>query len=204
MPARPPARVVGILLAAGRATRFGGDKLLTQLPGGEPMALAATRQLREGLGRDAPLLAVLRPDQAELAGLLSAAGCRLVVSDEARAGMGRSLALAVAASPAAGGWLVALADMPAIRPATIARVAAALEAGASLAAPVHAGRRGHPVGFAAIWREALMALDGDAGARGVLRQAGDQLVAIETDDAGVLQDVDTPDDLAALTARQQA
>jgi molybdenum cofactor cytidylyltransferase len=193
-----PPPLAGILLAAGRASRFGADKLLAPLPSGEPLALAAARHLWQGLGPDSRLLAVLRPEQAELGERLAAAGFELVVSDETRAGMGRSLALAVAASPDAGGWLVALADMPAIRPETIARVAAALGAGASIAAPFHAGRRGHPVGFAASWRDALMRLDGDIGARDLLRGAGDALLGIETDDPGVLLDIDTRDDLAIL------
>jgi molybdenum cofactor cytidylyltransferase len=192
------APLVGILLAAGRGTRFGSDKLVARLPGGEALALAAARHLQEGLGDGAGLLAVLRPEQAELGERLAEAGYELVVSEEARAGMGRSLALAVTASPDAGGWLVALADMPAIRPQIIAQVAAALGPGASIAAPFHAGRRGHPVGFAATWRDALMRLDGDIGARDLLRQAGDTLLRIETDDPGVLLDVDTRDDLAIL------
>jgi molybdenum cofactor cytidylyltransferase len=193
-----PAPLVGILLAAGGATRYGADKLLTLLPSGEPLAVAAAHHLREGLGSGARLLAALRPEQIELGERLAASGFELVVSDEARAGMGRSLALAVAASPDASGWLVALADMPAIQPATIARVAAALAAGASVAAPFHAGRRGHPVGLAATWRAALMHLDGDIGARELLREAGDTPLRIETDDPGVLLDIDTPDDFAML------
>jgi molybdenum cofactor cytidylyltransferase len=190
--------LTGILLAAGHATRYGADKLLTPLPSGEPLALAAARHLRQGLGSDARLLAVLRPEQTELGERLAAAGFELVVGDEARAGMGHSLALAVDASPDAGGWLVALADMPAIQPQTIAQVAAALAAGASIAAPFHAGRRGHPVGFAASWRDALARLAGDIGARDLLRGAGDTLLRIETDDPGVVLDIDTPDDFATL------
>jgi molybdenum cofactor cytidylyltransferase len=193
-----PAPLVGILLAAGRATRYGADKLLTPLPSGEPLAVAAARHLREGLGSGARLLAARRPEQIELGERLAASGFELVVSDETRAGMGRSLALAVAASPDASGWLVALADMPAIQPQTIAQVAAALAGGASIAAPVHAGRRGHPVGFAASWRDALTRLDGDIGARDLLREAGDALLRIETDDPGVLLDIDTQDDFAIL------
>src|SRR5574337_1749128 len=98
MPGGRPAPLAGILLAAGQGTRFGGDKLLATLPDGEALALAAARHLREGLGPDALLLAVLRPEQVELAGLLSTAGYQPVVRAEARAGMGRSIALAGARS----------------------------------------------------------------------------------------------------------
>ena len=96
------------------------------------------------------------------------------------------------------GWVVALADMPCIGVPTLRRVAEAIAGGAALAAPVHAGRRGHPVGFAARWKDALLALEGDEGARAILRQHAALLQTLQTDDPGVLQDVDTPADLAAL------
>jgi molybdenum cofactor cytidylyltransferase len=194
--------LTGILLAAGQGRRFGADKLLAPLPSGEALALAAARKLRDGLrqaaGDRVRLLAVLRPEQILLAGLLTQAGYDVVLSDEARTGMGRSLAQGVAASREAEGWLVALADMPAILPGTIARVAEALRNGASLAAPFHGGRRGHPVGFSQAWREELLALEGDAGARHLLQNAGPALLRIATDDSGVLMDVDTPMDINAL------
>ena len=64
--------------------------------------------------------------------------------------------------------------------------------------PVFAGRRGQPVGFAARWQSALLALEGDEGARAILRQHAALLHTLASDDPGVLQDVDTPADLAAL------
>ena len=112
--------------------------------------------------------------------------------------MGHSLAAGVAASAGADGWLVALADMPRIQVATLGRVAAAIAGGAALAAPVFAGRRGHPVGFAARWQSALLALEGDEGARAILRHHAPLLHTLASDDPGVLQDVDTPADLVAL------
>ncbi|PXA96530.1 molybdopterin-guanine dinucleotide biosynthesis protein MobA, partial [Caulobacter sp. D5] len=71
----------------------------------------------------------------------------------------------------------------------------ALSAGPGIAAPVHAGRRGHPVLFARRWFEDLAALAGDRGAQGVLTKAGDAIALVETDDPGVLFDVDRREDL---------
>ncbi len=76
----------------------------------------------------------------------------------------RSRAASRPRSPA-DGWVIALADMPAIRLDTIRRVAEALRTGATTAAPVYRGQRGHPVGFAKLCRSELLALDGDTGAR---------------------------------------
>jgi molybdenum cofactor cytidylyltransferase len=85
--------------------------------------------------------------------------------------------------------------MPAIPPAILPALAAALAAGAPAAAPRFEGQRGHPVLFSAALFPQLKALTGDQGARDVLRAFGDRLALVETDDPGVLVDVDTPDQL---------
>ena len=61
--------------------------------------------------------------------------------------MAASLACGVRANPDAAGWLIGLADMPAVPPEAIAGVRNALVAGADLAATLCDGRRGHPVGI---------------------------------------------------------
>lgn len=192
--------IVGILLAAGRGSRFGSDKLLHPLPDGTPMAVAAAMNLRPACDR---LVAVLRPGGEELAGLLATADCETVVCPEAEAGMGHSLAAGVRAAPDAGGWLVALADMPFIAPASHAAVAAALRTGASLAASQFGGKRGHPVGFAARWFEQLAALTGDHGGRTIVEAHRQELVLCPVDDPGVLRDVDRPDDLGVSEIREE-
>jgi molybdenum cofactor cytidylyltransferase len=193
--------VAGILLAAGRGRRFGGDKLLA-MPAptthggdivGECVGVAACRHLLIAVPW---VVAVVRPDDAALAAALGAAGARVVRCADADDGMGASLACGVAATRDARGWLVALADMPWILPSTIARVAAAVAEGAPVAAPFHAGRRGHPVGFSAACRAALAALGGDEGAKSVVDAHRDRLARIDVDDAGTLSDVDTPADLS--------
>ena len=184
--------ITGILLAAGDGRRFGGRKLLYPLPGGEPVGVAAARNLIEAV-RDA--VAVVRPGDRELSAVLSAVGMRIVENPAAADGIGTSLSAGVGATDGARGWLVALADMPWIRPTTIRGLTEALLTGAPLVAPLHRGRRGHPVGFAARWQAQLQALTGDQGARHLLaRHAGD-LVLQSTADPGVLRDVDSLADL---------
>jgi len=109
--------------------------------------------------------------------------------------MGSSLAACIAASVEASGWVVALADMPFIRPHTISGVLAALQSGAPLAAPFFQGQRGHPVGFSSRFSKALLALHGDEGARQLLREHQIDLGMIECTDAGVIRDIDQLGDL---------
>ncbi len=182
----------GILLAAGRSTRFGADKLLHRLPDGTAVALASARAMMAAIPR---VVAVVRDGQMALRHLLAAEGIAIVAAPTTDEGMGRSIAAGVAATADAAGWVVALADMPFVRSATIAQVLAALATGSPLAAPVFRGQRGHPVGFARRFRPALLALRGDEGARRLLREHQAQLDLIECDDAGVIADIDRPDDL---------
>jgi molybdenum cofactor cytidylyltransferase len=109
--------------------------------------------------------------------------------------MGVSLACGVREGGIADGWIVALADMPWIAPASISAVADAIKGGAEIAAASYRGDRGHPVGFAKSYFRALTALTGDEGARSIVAARKWALQAIDVDDPGVLRDVDRPTDL---------
>jgi molybdenum cofactor cytidylyltransferase len=90
---------------------------------------------------------------------------------------------------------VALADMPFVRRTTIAALRDALAAGAPLAAPYWRARRGHPVALSKKFREQLLALKGDVGAKKLLTDNESALVKIPVGDPGVIRDIDTPGDL---------
>lgn len=184
--------IVGILLAAGASQRFGGNKLTQNMSSDEMVAVRACRNLMEGIEE---VLAVVRLGDEQLATCLTAVGAKVVFCADAGQGMGNSLAFGVQNCPDASGWLIALADMPWIKPATITQVAAVLNAGALLAAPVWQGQRGHPVGFSAVLASELMALSGDSGAKAVIQAHRQHLHLIECDDPGILRDIDLPQDL---------
>ncbi|NNJ93611.1 MAG: nucleotidyltransferase family protein [Halobacteria archaeon] len=179
----------GILLAAGQGTRFGSNKLLHPLADGTPMAVACARNLRRVLLH---CIAVVNDRHSEVARLLAEAGMQVIANPRARDGMGTSIACGVAASPNAGGWLIALADMPCIPVSVIEAVTDRLAQGGDIVAPVCQGQRGHPVGFAAQHALALRSLQADRGARDIIAAHRDTLVLIETQDRGVLHDIDTP------------
>jgi molybdenum cofactor cytidylyltransferase len=195
--------IVGVLLAAGRGHRFDASgarsKLLQPTPrgarAGVPVAVAAARALRAGVDHTVAVVAPADSEpQRHLHALLVAEACTLVVNARAADGIGTSIAAGVAATAAASGWIIALADMPFVDPATVQAVAAAVRNGASTALPAHRGERGHPVGFAAACRDALLALDGDVGARVVLARFPPRVLAVE--DAGCLVDLDQPGDFS--------
>ena len=186
------ATCAGILLAAGRSRRFGGDKLLHPLADGTPMAVACARRLYQVLP---DCLAVVGDTRSALAQQLAAEGLRVIANPRARQGMGTSIACGVAAAAGARGWLITLADMPAIPADVIQALAGGLNEGADIIAPVCCGRRGHPVGFAARHGPELLALSADRGARDIIVASRATLVTLETADCGVLHDIDSPDAL---------
>jgi molybdenum cofactor cytidylyltransferase len=195
------ADIRGLLLCGGASTRFGSNKLLAVATAhaghgarSEPLAVLAARNLIAGAGN---ALAVIRPGESELRRALEGTGCEVVESEQSRAGIGASLAAAVAASREAAGWIVALGDMPFVRPSTVEAVRAQLEIGALIAAPLNAitGERGHPVGFASTLRDELLALRADTGARSVIQRHHDELVPVPVDDPGIYVDIDTPEQL---------
>lgn len=195
----------GLLLAAGRGSRYlannlasdspatdnpdanNPNKLLHPLADGTPMVLAAARNLKAALP---DVLVVINGHDPVLADLLQQARLPFTVCPLAAQGMGASLAWGVAQSRAAGGWLIALADMPWIQPATIRTVADAVTGPRTIAAPQHQGRRGHPVAFGRDYAGELMALQGDTGARHLVETHGKEVVLLPCGDAGVLRDVD--------------
>ena len=192
-------RIVGVLLAAGKGARFGGDKLLAPLPrasrlaaAGTPIGIAAAIHLVAAVPDS---IAVVRPHDTMLAEALRRVVPRVVDCPRADDGLGASLACGVSAAAEADGWIIALADMPWIEPATIAGVAAALASGAGIAAARCGGRRGHPVGFSRIHQAALARLSGDAGARSILEQHRRAIMHVDVTDPGIHADVDTLEDL---------
>lgn len=188
-------KIVGVLLAAGHSRRFGSNKLLHPLPSGEAVAVAAARHLLAAL----PLsVAIVRPDNTALAETLRAIGMNVTHCTQGQREMGDSLAAAISFAEAtykADGFVIALADMPFIAASTITAVTNALLDGARIAIPVYQGQRGHPVGFAGEFRQALQGIQGDEGARSIIRQHQTSVVEVEVDDAGILRDIDHPADL---------
>jgi molybdenum cofactor cytidylyltransferase len=196
-------RVVGLLLAAGSAQRFGDNKLLQRLPDGELIIAASARALIAGTDH---CITLIRPGQPQLAQALAGLEIDIIAIANAHEGMGSTLASGIRSARAAvpepaKAWLVALGDMPCLKTETVRAVANAIREGADIVAPFHDGRRGHPVGFAARWGDALGALRGDAGARDILREHANEIVRVPVDDPGCLLDIDTPADLLALKAR---
>jgi molybdenum cofactor cytidylyltransferase len=194
--------IAAIVLAAGASRRFGADKLLHPLTlhgVTQPLAAHSLLPWLETFGQVTVVVKknaqTLCNSTADALGTRNAAALRWLVCENAAQGMAASLACGVHENRDAGGWLIGLADMPAVPASAIEGVRKALLDGADIAAPACHGIRGHPVGFAARYLEELLILKGDKGARRLLERDLSSVVYINIPNQGVLTDIDTTDDL---------
>ena len=186
-----------VVVAAGQGSRFKGARHKLDQPLAGSTVLGCT--LRHAVESGLPVVLVTTAAFAAI-GLehLTRRDLVLLPPEEARRGMGNSIAAGVAERASAAGWLVLPGDMPLVRPTTLSAIAAALVEHTVVQAQ-YRGRRGHPVGFSSELYSELVALEGDEGARRVVARY--PVHGEELNDPGVLVDVDTLDDLAQVQAK---
>lgn len=195
---------VGILLAAGRSARFGSNKLLHPVIDNTPMILVSAKKLVSVLPDS---IVVINPALSTLITQLEQMGLRVVINEQAEQGMGSSIACGVRASESVhestkesakqstSGWLIMLADMPYIKPETIKLLVDKLKEGASMVAPAVNQQRGHPVGFSQRYKDELLVLNKDKGAREVLKNHQSELELVSVNDEGTIIDIDLTSDV---------
>ncbi|MBA4489939.1 nucleotidyltransferase family protein [Paracoccus sp. S1E-3] len=176
-----PLSIAAVLLAAGRSTRFGSDKLRADC-GGQPVLTRAARALRDAA--PGPCLAVLR--DAAQADLLPN-GYQIALCQDQQSD---SLRMAVRWAASAPGLLIALADMPFVTPDLHRAVMAAMT---TLPACARAASPLPPAVFPAAWFPRLQRLTGDRGAGALLRDLPARQYV--TAPAHQLRDIDRPSDL---------
>jgi molybdenum cofactor cytidylyltransferase len=198
----PGRRLVAILPAAGSSRRMGRPKLLLPVHGG-PMVAAVVNALLGGGAEEVVLVA--SADDVDLQGWARRAGIACAVNPDPSRGMLGSIregiaSLGGAAELARQGTilLVSPADLPNLQAETVVElVRRMLEAGAPLALPVFRGQRGHPLAIAPALIPEIDTLDPEVGLKQLRDRHVMALLEVEVQDAGVVQDIDTPEDYAA-------
>jgi molybdenum cofactor cytidylyltransferase len=212
-------RLAAIVLAAGRSSRMGDLKPLLEVEGRTLLEWAVSGF--HGAGVD-DVIVVTGHRDAEVATVAERAGAAVRDNPGFEDGMFSSVRAGVAAlDPGVARFFLLPADVPLVRPETIGRLARAgrpgpvgegaeqpSSAGPGTAPevlyPAVAGATGHPPLVAASLRAEILAA-GPSGPEGGLRALLMGHIAasaiVEVDDAGVLLDADTPEDLAVIRQR---
>jgi molybdenum cofactor cytidylyltransferase len=200
-----PIRTVGVLLAAGVGHRFDaahpGRKLEVLIDG----VSVAERSLGSLAASTDAVVVVARSPESRFA-QFAASRSHLVVfpelSEATQAGMGLSLACGASSvmRQFAGVTtiVIALADMPWVSPATVVTLVTHSQTLDAIVQPVYQGEKGHPVVFPVRYLDELAACSADVGAKNILRAHAANVRVIGVADAGVIRDVDVPQDINVL------
>ncbi len=187
----------GVLLAAGQSRRMGtANKMLVEVEG-IPMIVHAARAMLAS--NASPIVVVLGHQSERVERTLSDQNVMFVRNPDYRGGLSTSLRAGLAALPKeCDGAVVALADMPGIHPDDINMLINEFDpiSGQSIIVPTHGGKRGNPVIWARRFFSDISAVSGDVGARHLIGANIDQVIEVETDNPGVLIDLDTPEAIA--------
>jgi len=202
-PVRAPVgrRVAALVLAAGSSQRMGSGNKLLQAVGGVPMV---RRVANAALASRCIAVTVVTGFAAEeVQACLTGLDVDFAHNAEHLTGMASSLRCGLAGLPAdVDAVVVLLADMPCIHGGHIDRLIAAFDPQqANIVVPMKAGRRGNPILWPRAFFAEMQAVEGDVGARDVLRRHADRIEAVAFDDDAIFADVDTPAALEELAGR---
>lgn len=192
------AHTVPIVLAAGKGERFEGLKQLTEV-GGEPVLQLVLRSISKIDWALSPLL-VLGYEKERIKNNVDTDGFKLIENENWQQGLSTSLKCGInAAPPDSSGYLFFLGDMPFISSNIIKDVLNRAGSDSSIVAPSYQGKRGFPVYLNNQWEEDLLTeISGDKGAREIIRENPDQLTLIETENRGVIMDLNEKSDLSEI------
>lgn len=185
--------VAAVILAAGASERMERPKALLPIQG-RPAARVVAEHLGEAgftpvvTVTSAPVQKKLA--QAELPG-------PVIINDETEKGALHSFRLGLQALPdETVAALMCPVDHPLVRLDTLQKLKAAASTGRVIV-PRYQGRRGHPTLFGRDLWPLIFSLPLEEGARGVLRRQPEAVTLLDVDDPGVVQNLNTPSDLAA-------
>ena len=185
----------GLILAAGKGSRFGGPKQLAHLHGRPLLEHAVRAMTASPVGR---VVVVLGSGADDVIAQVDLHGAEPVVCERWEEGQSASLAFGLGELSECDAIVVTLGDLPNLSTNAIRRVIAARSDGAEAVRATYAGEPGHPVLLERELFERLRDVSGDHGARNLLLSVSQR--EVPCDDLGGGEDIDTPAQLDTLRA----
>ena len=198
MAASEEVTIGGILLAAGGSSRLGRPKQFLEFEG-KTLLRHAAEAMAESMCH--PVIAVLGAEKEKAEGEIANLPVTARSNSEWRVGMSSSIKLGLAEllilEPKIAALVITLCDQPFVSAETINRLVRKFaETRVPMIAAEYDGVAGVPALFSREMFDALSKLDGDKGARDLLRNPNARVETIEMEEAAV--DVDTHGDIDRL------
>lgn len=187
-------KVGAVLLAAGRSERFGANKLLADF-NGRPMVCRALDVLKQLNAEKNVVVA----SNADVERLVREYGFDVVINDAPNLGQAHSIHLGVSHMEEMDAVLLMVADQPLLSTGSLCALVSAFEQGGrGIACLRDQSHSGNPAVFARTYFHALMQIEGDRGAKGILRANAADLIEVNCLHPMELADADDPAALELL------
>lgn len=190
---RKRKKVSCIVLAAGKSTRMGRQKLLLRYDG-KPMIRSIVEKTISS--NASPTIVVIGSHKEEVKNELT--DCSVLLSENERfeEGMLSSVQTGFSAvPPESEGVLVLLGDQPMVSETVINRLISVFQKTAKgLIIPTFNGKRGHPVLISSKYKQSINSLNPEMGLRELFLKNSRDILEIEVQTEDVLKDIDTPED----------
>ncbi len=176
-------RVAAVILAAGGSSRLGRPKQLLEIKGESLLHRAARVTLEAGF---APVVVVLGAVVEQARDAIADLHLSDVINERWREGLGTSISIGIGAVADSDAALLLACDQARVEAASLHRLKLAYaEKPTGIIASRYAGVVGVPALFSREFFPALQRLDGDVGARTVLRAFATEVVAVEMPEAAI-------------------
>ena len=186
--------IVAVVLSAGESSRMGRPKALLPIDGQTFIERIVGALKQGGVER---IVVVLGFEAEEMRRHIAHLPVEILVNPDHKLGQLSSLQVALRhleSDKSCTGVMVHLVDHPYIDPELVRLMHQRFdESMHSVVVPRHQGKRGHPVIFSRMLFGELLKAPMDQGAKAVVNAHRDDTLEIDTEDAGITVDIDTPE-----------
>ena len=188
-------KIAGLILAAGGSSRMGDENKLMMPFQGKPMLNhVVNASLNSNLTQT---FIVVGHQSSEIKNLVQSDDIQCVENEQWETGMASSIVAGISQLKQFDGFLILLGDMPLVTPELINEIIVHSSAD-KIVIPIKDGLHGNPVFFGSKFRDELLTLYGDSGAKKVIQDNLSSMIKIKIQSNTIFKDYDTKESLESV------
>ena len=188
-------KIAGLILAAGCSSRMGDENKLMMPFQGKPMLNhVVNASLNSNMTQT---FVVVGHQSSEIKNLVQSDDIQCVENEQWETGMASSIVAGISQLKQFDGFLILLGDMPLVTPELINEIIFHGSAD-KIVIPIKDGLHGNPVFFGSKFRDELLTLYGDSGAKKVIQDNLSSMIKIEIQSNTIFKDYDTKESLESV------